>query len=124
MCQEVLGGRNTAGDSPCLSRVFRPGGKVDLNRYEHGMICFKIPPSASQLEVLTRGTHRNLQTGSKDPKLFCFLFAAKRLQPPTASLSSKGQIQTVTNQGSEGLQTQRKGGQGKKKNHKQTMAQK
>ena len=116
MCQEVLGGRNTAGDSPCLSRVFCPGGKVDLNRYVHGMICFKIPPSASQLEVLTRGTHRNLQTGSKHPKLFCFLFAAKRLQPPTASLSSKGKIQTVTNQGSKGMQTQRKGGQ-------ETMAQ-
>ena len=43
-------------------------------------------PSASQLEVLTRGTLKNLQTGSKDPKLSCFLFAAKRLQPPIASL--------------------------------------
>ena len=86
MCQEVLGGRNTAGDSPCLSRVFRPGGKVDLNRYVRRMICFNTSPSASQLEVLTRGTLKNLQTGSKDPKLSCFLFAAKRLQPPRASL--------------------------------------
>ena len=110
MCQEVLGGRNTAGDSSCLSRVFHLGGKLDLNRYVYGMICFKIPPSASQLEVHTRGTHSSLQTGSKDPKLFCFLFAAKRLQPPTPPLSCKGQIQTVT-KGSEGMQKQRKGSQ-------------
>ena len=43
---------------------------MDLNRYVRRMICFNTPPSASQLKVLTRGTLKNLQTGSKDPKLF------------------------------------------------------
>ena len=39
------------------------------------------------------------------------LFVEKRFQSPRPSLSSKGQIQAVTNQGSEGMQKQKKNSQ-------------
>ena len=77
MCQEVLGGRNTAGDSPCLSRVFCPGGKVDLNRYVHGMICFKITfclPAGSAYQGNTQKPSDWKQT----PKTFLFLICSKK----------------------------------------------
>ena len=48
-------------------------------------------------------------------KPFCVppnLFVGNRLETPGSSLSSKGQIQTVANQGSEGMQ--RQGGRVKK----------
>ena len=38
----------------------------------------------------------------------CLLLAKKRLQPPRPSLSTKRQIQTVVNQGTEGMQKERK----------------
>ena len=47
--------------------------------------------------------------GSWTWKPFCvphFLFEGNRLQPPWSSLSSKGQVQTVANQGREGRQRQ------------------
>ena len=47
--------------------------------------------------------------GSWAQKSFCvphFLFVRNRLQPPWPSLSSKGQVQTVANQGREGMQKQ------------------
>ena len=37
-----------------------------------------------------------------------FLFVGKGLQPPRLSTNSKGQIQTVTDRGSDGMQKQRK----------------
>ena len=52
--------------------------------------------------------------GSWARKPFCvprFLFVGNRLQPPWPSLSSKGQVQTVANQGREGIQVQGKGSQ-------------
>ena len=40
-----------------------------------------------------------------------FLFVGNMLQPPRPSLSSRGQIQTVANQGSEGMQKQTRSSQ-------------
>ena len=51
---------------------------------------------------------------SQVQKPFCvshFLLVGKRFQPPRPSLSSKGQIQTASNQRSEGIQKQRKSSQ-------------
>lgn len=105
MCQEVLGGRNTAGDSPCFLEC-SVQEKVDLNRYVRRMICFNAP-SASQLKVLTRGTLKNLQTGKQRPKTFLFLICSKKAPASYKLPEIQGQIQTVSNQGSEGMQTQR-----------------
>ena len=41
----------------------------------------------------------------------CFLFLGNRLQPPWPSLSPKWQVQTVANQGREGMQRQGRSGQ-------------
>ena len=43
-------------------------------------------------------------TWYKSLSVSCFLFAGKRFQPPRPSLSTKGQILTVANQGSKGMQ--------------------
>ena len=52
--------------------------------------------------------------GSRAQKPFCvprFLFVGNKLQPPWPSLSSKGQVQTVVDQGREGMQKQGRGSQ-------------
>ena len=50
------------------------------------------------------------------PLCLCFLFAGKMLQPPKTFLNTKEQIQRVANQGSEGMQKQRR-------NHQATVVQ-
>ena len=48
-------------------------------------------------------------SGVQKPSCVCYvLFVGKKFQPARLSLSLKGQMQTVTNQGSEGMQKHRK----------------
>ena len=66
-----------------------------------------LPFSASEIEQDPVGL-----LGQKPFCVPCSLFVGHRLQPPWTSLSSKGQIRTVANQGREGMQ--RQGGAAKK----------
>ena len=71
------------------------------------------PVSESKLLLLPLRLSRMLWgSWAPDPSYVpCFLFVGNRLQPPWPSLRSKRQVQTVTNQGREGTQRQRRSSQ-------------
>ena len=69
------------------------------------MMCLNSTPYKTQQDPVGPSW---VQKPSRVPG---FWFVGKRFQPPRASLSSKGQIQIVTDWASEGMQKQRKGSQ-------------